>query len=111
MGESTDLGVLAYRNGHYMDAISLLLCATKENPSNWMAWMYLGQAYDKREMVPQAVRVFTHLAAECPDQYIQDKAEAHLLKLEAVMVAQFGDIVPAGKDKSEPWTLIRRTSC
>ncbi|HEY9792746.1 MAG TPA: tetratricopeptide repeat protein [Candidatus Obscuribacterales bacterium] len=111
MAEITDLGVLAYRNGRYVDAINLLLCATKDNPKHWIAWMYLGQAYDKRNMVPQAVRVFTHLVVECPDQYVQNKAEAHLLRLEALMVAQFGEQAPWQTAKSEPWALLRRTPC
>jgi hypothetical protein len=111
MAEITDLGVLAYRNGHYMDAIQLLLCATKDNPQNWMAWMYLGQAYDKRSMVPQAVRVFTHLASECPDAFVQDKAEAHLLKLEAIMVAQFGQLTLPENPTETHRDILKRASC
>jgi cytochrome c-type biogenesis protein CcmH/NrfG len=89
MSELVEIAILAYRNNRFRDAIELLVQVIDEEPSNWMARMYLGMSYEKAGRAIDAHRLFKRLSGECPDDHIRAKANGSLPLLEAEMRRRF----------------------
>jgi tetratricopeptide (TPR) repeat protein len=82
MAELISIALLAYRNGHYTDAVALLEQAVAKDPGDWIVRLYLGLSYGKLNRNGDSLRHLESIVADCPDQEVCERAQDALRQLE-----------------------------
>jgi Flp pilus assembly protein TadD len=72
------VGLNAYRNGEYEEAVAALKALTLQNPAMWNCRLYLGMSYTKLGRISHAIQEFRDISEWCPDKDLRDKASAAL---------------------------------
>jgi Flp pilus assembly protein TadD len=67
-------GVMAYKSGQYSQAIELLRGAVDNDPSDWMAKLYLAMCLAKNSQTHEALSLFMTIRDLCPDRELRQRA-------------------------------------